>query len=704
MTSTSPPTFKQPEIRSAASQLEVWDPIERSTMGFSLPRPVALEPASTDDFHFPVETAVRFETSRLECVGRHDVHVWSADGDFVAESTNGDPLFLPPNRYLFDLTGPVKTYFQVESGFHVGVSDQQTIIDFGAETEITLGIRSFHDHPAGEIPVEDDPYSLLEAIPFLATSLKTLSPERSFPSMRGHPPRFVRADQSDETLTEVTAPLEKPQTGLYLEVPPTYQRLYPATPLAFYLGADVLPSREPQLRTPTQRINLHTISSCYDTAVSQLLQHIFFLDCLTRTEGYFQVPLHERDEFERALAAADEGPETLDFARLYEMPIGERVDRYLEIPFSVFEHLLPAWRLTADVQPEPANLECLPFLVADLATIRCPDPQPVENVPSTPKTIRDFFRDGSFDHQPIEFVETPQANSLEQTFIGDSNPLDASKATLESFESRFDRKPKDRDEIEVTVVVNNADMSAERAAVSDAYTALEETGATVSFYEDTTTDELLTLLESDRDFIHYVGHVDGRGLECADGFLDATAHDEYGVDAFILNGCQSYLQGEALVQGGCTGGVVTASPVLNEPAIEIGGTFARLLVDGFSLRAATNIATEQRLVGNQYMVIGDGELWITDRENTTPNMCELIKRQDDTYDIAVKTFPTNSNNMGCLFTPHIPGVNKRYLTSGEISHPNVRKEDLLSYLSEGSFPVLHDGELTWSGDLRNDMS
>lgn len=692
-------TFKHPEIRGAGDRLELWDPIERSTMGFTLPEPVAIDPADPSAIPFPVDTAVRFASSAVECEGLHDVHVWTADGEFMAESTNGEDLFLPPGRYLFDLTGPIKTYFQVESTLCVHSDGTKTSVTFGGEAEITLGIRSFHDRPAGEIPVDGTPYSLLEAIPFLATSLKTLSPERSFPSMRGHPPRIVRRDRDDETsLEDVTTDLTKPNTGLHIEVPPRYQRLYPIAPLAFYLGADVLPSREPQLRTPNRRIHFETIAPEYDQAVSQLLQHVFFLDCVTRTEGYFQVPLHEREQFERALATSTAGPDELDFAELYDLPIGERVERYLEVPFSVFEHLLPEWRLTADVQPEAEYLECLPFLVADLATIRCPTLDPIDSAPRTPPSVQDFFRDGTFDHASIDFVETPQANSLEQTFVGDSNPLDASKATLESFESRFDRSPTDPDDIEVTVVVNNEEMTAERAAVSDAYQRLEETGATVTFLESIGIDRLQQVLESDLDFVHYIGHVDGRGLECADGYFDATEHDAYGVDAFILNGCQSYLQGEALVRGGCVGGVVTASPVLNEPAIDIGGTFARLLVDGFSLRAATNISTEQWIVGNQYLVIGDGEFQITDGE-ATPNLCVLEKVSDDRYEVRIETYPNNTLDMGCLFTPLIDGVDKRYISSGTISGIDVSRESLLRYLRQSDFPVKYEDELVWSNAL-----
>ncbi|MCU4751362.1 hypothetical protein OB919_05100 [Halobacteria archaeon AArc-curdl1] len=690
--------FNHPEIRGQGANIDLWDPIERSSMGFTVPDPVSLEPVEPEAMAFPVDAAVEFQTAEIQCDGLHDVHVWTLNGDFVAESTNGDPLFLPPGEYIFDITGPIKTYFQVGTTLQVVSNEAETSIFFGGTNTVTLGVRSFHTHPAGEIPISDDPYSLLEAIPFLASSLKTLSPERSFPTFRGHPPQLVRTDDED-ALENATTGLEKPDTDIYLEVPPDFQHLYPIAPLAFYLGADVLPSRTPQLRTPSKRTPFSSIDESYDSAVSQLLQRVFFLDCITRTEGYFQVPLHEREEFERALANHDAGPDALNFAALYDAPIAERIERYLEVPFEAFEHLLPEWRLTADVQPDADYLESLPFLVADLATIRCPDPTPVENVRETPQPLQDFFRDGSLEHPNMEFIDTPRADSLEQTFVGDSNPLDASKATLESFESRFDRSLKQPEDMEVVVVVNNEEMSAEGDIVSDAYRRFEDTGASVRFVEDVTSERLQSIFQTDLDFVHYIGHVDGRGLECADSYFDATDCGDYNVDAFILNSCQSYSQGEALVRGGCFGGVVTASPVLNEPAVEIGGTFARLLSDGFSLRAATNIATEERLIGNQYLVIGDGELRIVDGEDATPNVCSIMERDDGLYDIEIDTYPNNTLDMGCLFTPYIPGVNKRYLTSGRIQDITVNKSDLQNYLTMSDMPVKYDGELLWSSTL-----
>ncbi|WP_254766688.1 hypothetical protein [Salinilacihabitans rarus] len=687
---------KQPEIRPRGERtLEIWDPIERSTIGFGFPDPVDLEPAPTEDFHFPVESAVRFETSTIECESICDVHVWTADGEFVSEVTNGQPLALPDGEYLFDVTGSIKTYFRVDSSIRVLSDDERTSLLLGDETEVELGIRSFHDRPASEITVPDDPYAMLEAVSYFGDSLQTLSPERSFPSLRGHPPRVNLGDE-----LAIPDGLSKPDSGITLQLPPSPRYLYPATPLAYYLGAEVVPGSRPKLVSAgAERSFDDGEGEAFDRGVAETLQQVFFLDCVTRTEGYYQIHLHERDQLRWLFERRGEADELPDFAALYEAPIDERVARYLEVPFGCIKPLLPTWRLTADVQPDPEYVESLPYLAADLAIVRCPDPTPLGTIPETPDAIEDFFRSGAVERESISFVDVPGTDSIEQAFVGDSNPIAANKATIDSFEARLDRVAKRSGEISVAVVVNDERMHAERDAVRDCYSALEHAGSTVEFVDDATTEEIRELLHADIDFLHYIGHVTGDGISCPDGHFDTTTGGGYGVDAFILNGCQSYRQGEGLVDGGCVGGVVTASEVMNDPAVEIGATFARLLTDGFSLRAATEIASRRRIVGNQYLVIGDGGFRMAERVNTTPLVCQLERYGDDEFELTIETFPNSDLDIGGLFTPHIPGIGKRYLNSGTIDTFDVSKEQLKSFFSPTAVPVEYGGELLWSDEL-----
>jgi len=72
----------------------------------------------------------------------------------------------------------------------------------------------------------------------------------------------------------------------------------------------------------------------------------------------------------------------------------------------------------------------------------------------------------------------------------------------------------------------------------------------ISVYYELTGAELREVLHSDADFLHYIGHVDEDGFQCADGMFDARTMETVEVDAFLLNACQSYKQGQALVDRG----------------------------------------------------------------------------------------------------------------------------------------------------------
>ncbi|PSQ03261.1 hypothetical protein BRC94_00005, partial [Halobacteriales archaeon QS_5_70_17] len=233
----------------------------------------------------------------------------------------------------------------------------------------------------------------------------------------------------------------------------------------------------------------------------------------------------------------------LDLAVLYEAPMAERVDRYLEVPRDALADALPRWKTTADVTPSPDSVEHLPFVVADLAHVRCPTGEGSRFSVATADPISSFMRgrDGRFagdggtaadtrsegpartDDDPI--VDLQETDSMEHVWIGEGYPMGAAKPTVEACKRRFDARPSG--DIDVTVVVNDPEMRAE-TAVSDLYGLRELVQFDVGTHEALSQEELASLLAEDRDFVHFVGHVDDRGLQCADGYLDAAALDDVG--------------------------------------------------------------------------------------------------------------------------------------------------------------------------------
>lgn len=684
-------SVKKPEVRPSADrrELEIWDPIERSSVGFGFPEPVSVRSSDPELFHFPVDHAVCVETGAIEFDSLQDVHIWTADGEFVAETTNGSPVELQQDTYLIDCSEGIKTYLRVDSSVAVLSDFFSTTIEFDPQTQLHIGYRSMHDHPAAEIQVQADPYSVMDAVSYFGSALKTLSPERSYPTLRGHPPTISIGET-----TEVPPALSRPDSGIQLHCPPEYRYVFPATSLAYYLGATMVPSSDARLVGPGWEHNLGTTGrpETYDSAVARTLQHVFFFDCLARTEGYYQMQLHERSEFEKRYS--------LDWKHLYDLPIGDRVGQYLEIPFEDIVDLVPEWRLTTDIQPDTEYVEALPYLAGDLAAIRCPELGPTKTVKSSPESVDDFLRDaGAIDTPRTAFVDVPDAASVEHTWVGDADPIKVGKTTVDSFKSRLSRELERDGDLEIAVAVNDDAMNTERERLEEVFEGLQGEHVSIEIIENLSTDAFRKLLYSDVDFVHYVGHVTPDGILCSDGLFDARDHKGYSVDAFILNGCASYTQGHALVDGGCVGGVVTTSEVLNGPAVEIGAKFIRLLLDGFSLRSAIDIARQERLVGNQYMVIGEGNLQLAEETNVTPFVCEVIDSPDDMFEVTIETYPTQKSDMGTIFTPHIPQVNQRYLSSGYIDTISASKDDLYAFFTPTSIPIVYEGKLMWSDEF-----
>ncbi|MFB6138500.1 MAG: hypothetical protein ABEJ42_09240 [Halobacteriaceae archaeon] len=368
------------------------------------------------------------------------------------------------------------------------------------------------------------------------------------------------------------------------------------------------PGEPPRVLTGTGVSTTLDGPSGFEDAVQSLLEHVFLLDCVTRTEGLYPVDLRERETLERRV--------DVDVASLYERPPGERLAGYLEVPREAVADLVPARRLVTYVEPTAAAAEVLPFVVNDLAVVRTTTSTDRPAVANQRRAVDEFLLgDERFgDADPPGEPETardggpsPGADlSVEQERTDRRESVSTNEATLSAFYNRLDREPQ-TGPIDVTVICNDASMDAERRdVVEEVYGTREDLPLRVSLERSLTTADLRETLAESRDFLHYIGHIDGEGFACTDGRLDARTLDEVGVDAFLLNACRSYRQGRALVQRGSIGGVVTHSDVVNRGAVAVGSALARLLNRGFPLRAVLSVASDASVIGNQYVVVGDG--------------------------------------------------------------------------------------------------
>lgn len=674
------------EALSSRPGIRIVDPIENAQYVLYTSSPVSLATAAATGFPYPVDEAVAFETDVIETPMLHSVFVHDRTQERSEFHYGMDSMTVSEPDALEFGGPPMKLYLLIDGTASISSDGTAVRIELDEPQAVRLGARSFHEQPATTISTPPAAEDVMEALSYLGTALKTDGCERSYPTLRGHPPLF----ELDEEL-RVPAGLDRPETGVTLELPTTFEAVYPAAPLAYYLGANVIPSPDGRRRLvvgdreyPLDR------GEDYERSIHRVLKQVLFLDCITRTEGYYAVDLHERSVVEPLV--------DLDFADLYDRPVDEQVNAYLSVPASVLEPHLPEWPLTVDVQPDARFRDVLPFVAYELAFVRCPDT--TQSVDVRRSTVIDDFLRSPLDRTETKesFIVPPEADTTAHAWVGDGYPLDANKTSSAAYRRRLDFSPSEA-HFDVHVVCNDPAM-AEESVVNEYYGLRDILEFEVTIHQDVTTDELHDLLETSIDFLHYVGHVDRDGILCVDGSLDVRTMDRVGVKAFLLNACRSFEQGQALVDNGSYAGVATLKEIENSVATKIGQSFARLLNGGFTLRIANKLAQVGTL-GYEYIVIGDGGLNLCQTKSGT-SLHVRVEPDGENYRVELVGHVTPGYRIGSTFRPHLPGTEGHYLSLGTIAAVTLDEEELTSFLGLELLPIVANGDLYWSDEFSVD--
>ncbi|WP_017342265.1 caspase family protein [Halorubrum sp. T3] len=720
-----------------ADGLTVTDHIENTQFEVYTDRPVEPRPRPESDHYFPVDASVAVETGSIEIPRVAVVETRAGDGELL---THGDCYAMPDGTYHVGINpAPTKLYLTFDSGFSVSTTDRTTRIDLDTPGVVGLGFRSLHQTPAGTITTPTDPESLMDAVSLLGSALQTTSPERSFPTLRGHPPLIEPGDEF-----RVPERVEPVDSGVRIVVPPEYRYLFPVVSLAYYFAADVVPGDEPRIEGDGWA---YPLEPGFEARTAQVLRQSFHMDCLARTEGFYPVDLHERETTDL----------DLDWERLYDLPLAARLGEYLDVPFEAVEPELPQWTLTTDVRPDPANVEMLPFVAGELSIVRSPETvTPVDDdggvgvgffggadrnpSPATRREVpvggvapdggalgdAEFVRGGASAGATssgatrgadastrgadatenrgavaaqTDFVRPEPVDTVEHAWVGDGVPLDANKATLDAYHRRLEAGQVEQSRISVLVVCNDEQMR-EEGNVADLYGLRDMVQFDIEVRHDLTREEMREVLESDVDFLHYIGHVDDRGMQCAEEYLDLTDQDlEIGVSAFLLNACQSYQQGEALVHRGSRGGIVTLSDVANSPATTLGRIIARLMNSGFNLRTALHVAKRELITGHQYIVVGDGGTTICQSRSGSVVVLDISNRTSDSWKLTAEMFPNGPYGKGSLTKINISGETDNHYIPTKIFIKYVQKNKLKNFLELETVPIFIDDELTWSDEF-----
>jgi hypothetical protein len=691
--------------------LSIFDHIEHHQCEMSTSDSVTIRHAPLDKFKFPVDEGVSIFTEKLSVNHTVAAHVRNHAGMMIEEFTMGDRQTLPYDEYTIELSAPIKLYIVVESKCQINVTSEMIELEFTSPEEVYIGARSHHEHPSTSIRTTDKPSDLIQAVSYLSSALKTKSCERSYPTLRGHPPSLTRGNK-----LVIPSILEESTSGVTIEVPEDYRSIFVIAPLAYYLDANVIPGKVPKIKTEDGFVhNLENTSREFENEVKRVLQQCFFFDCITRTEGYYQVKLHEREEIDSRI--------DMDFASLYNEKISEQIKSYLSIPYEMISGLIPKWKRVAYMEIEPENIEILPYLIDDLSIIysdaKTVTTQDVSDLKHG-ETEGLFRGESSLDktvHRGSDSSEDPHVNqdmdlinkrveisgsdALENTWVGSGIPIGASKAILTAFENRLDQYPTN-DNIDITVIINDKQMSQEGTIVDDIYNSRDQLSLTTESHHQLTVEELREVLHQDHDFLHYIGHVDERGFRCSNGQLNTTDLNSISVRTFLLNACKSYQQAIGLIESGAAAGIATTDPVLNSGAERIGKAVARLLNLGYPLISALKIAKSQSIMGENYIVIGDGSVNLTQATSGIPSLCDIQPDGDD-FRAIYKTFLTKSKGLGSITIPYAKNNNKYFLTSGRTGEFNMTRNELLRFISMGEMPITIDSSIYW-GDKNEFIS
>ncbi len=656
-------------------------------------------PVPTDRMRAPVDGAVRLPVDRVQTVDLSLATVRDGAFDVVDNLAEDDTATYPPGEYVIDLPGPIKRYLQVEGELSVSTVEGTTVT-VGDDATVLLGARSKHARPTTEVTVPPTVDGLVRAVSTFGAALTTTTPDRSWPTLRGHPPAVTVGDTLD-----VPPGLAPPCPEVQVLVPPTERHVYAVAPLVHYLGAELVThTGPPQVRTDEGFVL--DLSGDFEATVERTLKRVVFLECLLRSEGLLEYPLHERSVL---------GDLPIDPATLFDRPPEARLPAYFGVDYDAIAAQVPDWELAAHVAPRPEQVELLPYLVDDLAVVRTHDGDdttvPAPDVDAG-QEMEAFFRSGEGGWTAETGVDLRDADAaLETVWTGDGVPVGASKATRRAYENRLDRSP-DPPPIDVAVVCNDDRMNDE-LDVTERYDG-EKLPMNVSTYRDLSRSALRTLLETGPvDFLHYIGHADPAGLHCSDGALSLSTVAETGVEAFLLNACRSFDQGLALIDAGAIGGVVTRRPVPIGAATDVGRRTARLLNAGYPLRAAVDVVRETSDIGDQYQIVGDGGHSVAQRESAVAFVHELAPVDGDLstateFDLAVHAHPAE-NGLGGAYHPYNEAFDY-YLVGSATPRVRLGAEELAEFFARDNEPVFiapddtNCPELYWTRTLAEQIT
>ena len=583
------PTDHDGRVTFAGSdgELHVTDVIENETLVVGVDGTPELEPGLTDVFPFPVDRAVSFEAGELVFENVAELRLRDEHGETVADLI--EPESFPRDTYCLEVTGSLKLYVRMRD---VAI-DAEGIrgpaparLTFDESAVVTLGGRSQHTRPEATVTVPDDPGSLMDAVSVLGSSIKEFSAERSWPSLRGYPPRFERGDE-----LRIPDQLFTPDTDVRITVPETHADVYRVAPLAFYLGARVEPG-DPAIHLDGGYVEtLPTTGSDLERRVETLLGHVLVLDSLVRMEGYIPSDRLEYDEIGSKLPFYP--------PNLYDRSVAEQLLEYLEVDPSTTARYVPTPPVRAQLRPDPADLELLPHLAHGLSPIRVAcQASPAGAARESTADVAASDGDGVGPFAVPEGIHAVTGRGSGTVDRLAATPTGTALLTPATYENRLVRGPSPEGETVVRLLVDDGTRAADLQRL---FAPIDgESEPTVDVVAAPTVAEAeATLSDPGVDVCYAALPTDDRTLVCRDGHFDPAGLELVGPSVVVVEGSADADVGIPVVDGGA----YLAMLIRQRPSDDVLRQLLRLLRAGLNVAEAVRLSGIERETGVWY--VGD---------------------------------------------------------------------------------------------------
>ncbi|KTG08298.1 hypothetical protein AUR64_18845 [Haloprofundus marisrubri] len=602
------------------------------------------------------------------------------------------PIELPADEYVVRVDANMLVYVAFSGPARLEKPNYEaSVLSFPEPTTVTLGFRSRTQKPAETVVVPRTIEGVATALSQFPSGHRTTTADRSYPTMRDHPPRLEFGESV--SIPDVVAE-RREETEIELRLPPDLEYLFPASSLAHYLGANVSveSGATPRIESAGRVHELPSLPSFqYETAA--LLRRTFLLDCLVRNAGPHGTDLAELDLLSEF---------ALDTDALYAAPVSHRLNTYLDVPFERISDELPEWHLSMYVEPTMSHAKTLPYLLQNVPNIFLPESTPLDGGERLSRSLDDFYRGVKSSEREavaVDLTNPKLGPGRTHGWLAGSVPIDVFKSVPEAYENRFDFLDRAGNSISVVAILNDRGMDDEYAEAARIYRErAEELDIDIKVREHLSVDELAEVFETPHDFVHYIGHCDRAGLRCPDGNLSASSLAESNAQTFFLNACGSFHEGIGLVKKGSVTGAVTFNRVVDSQAAKVGTMFARLLVHGFCFERAMQMARRRIMTGKDYAVVGDGTHVLAQSENYVSSDVELTQLDTDRFELNYDVRSPWIN--GGYFQTHVTSNDTSRLY-GSAGTYELQREALCDFLDFANTPIVYDGDIHWSDELAN---